>query len=143
MGIAYFTGALALKNSLHHSYRDKSEFLGITNRHFEPTKDRTIRVEKLNKEAVFKHELYREDDMPRKYFLRQRNHCIEDSSIMRYQPRDMTERIQKSINNTNKVDFEASDMTTYFFPKFRDQEKNLWKTKNGFSVKDSGQNIMF
>jgi hypothetical protein len=81
--------------------------------------------------------------MPRKYFLRQREHLIEESPIMRYQPRDMTERIQKTINNQNKVDFEAADMTPYYFPKFRDQDKNLWKTKNGFSVKDSGQNKMF
>jgi len=55
---------------VHHTFRDKSEFLGITNRHFESTKDRTARVEKLNKEAVFKHELYKDDEMPRKYFLR-------------------------------------------------------------------------
>ncbi len=34
-------------------------------------------------------------------------------------------------------------MTPYFFPKFRDCDKNFWKTKNGFSVKDSGQNKMF
>lgn len=50
----------------------------------------------------------------------------------------MTERIQKTINNTNKVDFEAADMTPYYFPKFRDQDKSLWKTKNGFSIKESG-----
>jgi len=46
--LAFFNGSLALKSSVHHTFRDKSEFLGITNRHFEATKDRTARQEKLN-----------------------------------------------------------------------------------------------
>ena len=55
---------------------------------------------------------------------------------MRYQPKDRTERIKDAISSQVRVEFEPTDMTTFNFPTFREQDLSKWKTKLGVSLKE-------
>ena len=64
-------GSYPIKQPMQY-FKDKSQFVGVVNRNYETSKDRAARVEKSNKEKVFQHTVFRDDDPSRKYFLRRR-----------------------------------------------------------------------
>lgn len=53
-------------------FKDKSDYVGVVNRNYETSKDRANRIEKANKEKVFQHTVFSDDEPSRKYFLRRR-----------------------------------------------------------------------
>lgn len=90
--IAFMQGSYPLKSPVQY-FKDKSDYVGVVNRNYETSKDRANRIEKANKEKVFQHTVFREDEPSRKYFLRRRQHQTERRPEIRFQPRDYTERI--------------------------------------------------
>lgn len=66
--------------------------------------------------------------------MRHRISQIEINPEVRFQARDATERVRRSIDGTSPVSFEAMDTKLINSPVFRTREPSKWRTKVGFSL---------
>eukprot|EP00347_Sterkiella_histriomuscorum_P000773 403374559 len=130
----YLKGSLIMKHPSLIDFREKSDKANICNKRYETTKDRAIRLEKEQQNAILEKLEYRQDDPLRKYFYRSRQNLKEVQPPLRYQPRDKMERIKQTIDTNQRVNLEQLNNKMLHFPVFNEDERQKWITKNGISM---------
>mmetsp|Transcript_21991 Transcript_21991/g.34143 ORF Transcript_21991/g.34143 Transcript_21991/m.34143 type:complete len:155 (+) Transcript_21991:420-884(+) len=117
------------------SFRDKSDKANIYVRSYLTSSDRASLQQFRAKQGMLKKMLYKQDDPLRKYFLRPKQDTLEQRTRLRFQPSSTSERVQEEIHSQHTVDFDHFDLKLYKNPVYKKKQKELWRTKNGFSIK--------
>ena len=55
----------------------------------------------------------------------------------RFTPSNELERVQEAINSQHPAEYESWDLHLFYNPVYKTIQKDLWKTKEGFSVKQT------
>lgn len=130
-------GSVDMTHPTQLSWREKSDNANIYVRKYLPSSDRASLSKFMNESALMTQTDYKDKDPNRTHMLRPDQKTKDNKNAPRYTARHELERIQDSIGGQHPVDFESWDLRHFKYPVYKPIQKSLWKTKNGFSVKQT------
>lgn len=133
-------GAIDTRNKVeHYQFRSKSKNANIYVRGYMPDYERAVLSQIEHQKAILE-KTYDEGEPNKKYFLRpQLPLKTAQPKLMRFKAQDTTTRVADSIRAQSPINLDNFNLyKCKVRPDFKEVYKQRWRTKFGFSAKQSG-----